>query len=100
MRVLSATKPATPIADTRRFQVLLRSSIRGFVIVGLLSEGAEMWQGALPACGDEEECEEQCGEHHSKNCRLPPLFHRSSLPPGNPAPYLAICRSIPGTRSA
>jgi hypothetical protein len=34
MRALSATKAATATAVTRRFQVRLRSSMRGFVIAG------------------------------------------------------------------
>jgi hypothetical protein len=65
IRALNATKPAMPTAVTRRFQVRLRSFMRGFVIVGPLSKCAKSRQDALPVRRDEEEYEDERRECRS-----------------------------------
>jgi hypothetical protein len=96
IRALSATKPATPTVVTRRFQVRLRSFMRGFIIVGSLSHYAKPRQDALPVRRDEEEREDKRRQCRSQDCRLRTLLHLP-VPLSRVHIPLASSPALPGT---
>jgi hypothetical protein len=96
IRALSATKPATPTVVTRRFQVRLRSFMRGFIIVGSLSHYAKPRQDALPVRRDEEEREDKRRQCRSQDCRLHTLLHLP-VPLSRVHIPLASSPALPGT---